>query len=59
MKDDSLDYHFYASPQRSIPADRELLIEEMLRDYCGDMENDVRKYPLQWYNYYDFWDDKV
>jgi predicted LPLAT superfamily acyltransferase len=30
----------------------------MLRDYCIAMENTIRKYPLQWYNYYDFWEEK-
>ena len=59
MKDHSLDYHFYASPAKTYPASEETSIEEMLRDYCGAMEKMIRKYPLQWYNYYDFWDEKA
>ena len=55
MKDDSLDYHFYASAPKVYSGDRESSINEMLRDYCLSIENCIRKYPLQWYNYYNFW----
>jgi len=54
MKDNSFDYHFYASAPKCMPATGNRPIKEMLRDYCLSMENSVRKYPLQWYNYYDF-----
>jgi len=27
----------------------------MPEDFCAQMEVMVRKYPVQWYNYYDFW----
>jgi predicted LPLAT superfamily acyltransferase len=30
-------------------------MEEMLKDYTQVMEKMIRKYPLQWYNFYDFW----
>lgn len=56
MKDHSLDYHFYATPSKIYAGVRELSIAEMLGDYCFAMENTIRKYPLQWYNYYDFWE---
>jgi predicted LPLAT superfamily acyltransferase len=56
MKDRSLDYHFYATPAMTYAGARELSIHDMLRDYCISMENTIRKYPLQWYNYYDFWE---
>jgi len=55
MKDKSFDYHFYASAPKIYSGDRESAVEEMLRDYCLNMEYSIRKYPLQWYNYYDFW----
>jgi predicted LPLAT superfamily acyltransferase len=55
MKDRAFDYHFYASPPKIYSGEKESSIEEMLRDYCLDVENIIRKYPLQWYNYYDFW----
>jgi predicted LPLAT superfamily acyltransferase len=59
MKDHSLDYHFYATPSKIYGGEREISIANMLRDYCFAMENTIRKYPLQWYNYYDFWETKI
>jgi predicted LPLAT superfamily acyltransferase len=55
MKDRSFDYHFYASAPKIYTGPKESSMEEMLSDYCISMENIIRKYPLQWYNYYDFW----
>jgi predicted LPLAT superfamily acyltransferase len=55
MKDHSLDYHFYASPAKIYSGSKESSIREMLDDYCRAMESTIRKYPLQWYNYYEFW----
>ena len=57
MKDRSFDYHFYASPAKIYPGARETSVQEMLMDYCRAMENTIRKYPLQWYNYYEFWEE--
>jgi predicted LPLAT superfamily acyltransferase len=57
MKDHSYDYHFYASPAKIYTGPRSSSIEEMLKDYCMSVENMIRKYPLQWYNYYDFWQE--
>jgi predicted LPLAT superfamily acyltransferase len=55
MKDRAFDYHFYASPAKIYTGSRDSSAQEMLQDYCTDMEKTIRKYPLQWYNYYDFW----
>jgi predicted LPLAT superfamily acyltransferase len=55
MKDRSLKYHFYASEAKTYPGQKENALEEVLQDYCNAMEKTIRKYPLQWYNYYDFW----
>jgi len=55
MKDRPFDYHFYASPAKIYAGTRESSTQEMLQDYCSAMEKTIRKYPLQWYNYYDFW----
>ena len=59
MKDRPFDYHFYASPSKIYSGPKESSVEEMLQDYCHAMEKTIRKYPLQWYNYYDFWEDTV
>ncbi len=55
MKDRPFNYHFYASPPKIYSGSRDSSIQEMLQDYSVSMEKTVRKYPLQWYNYYDFW----
>lgn len=55
MKDRPFDYHFYASPPKVYGGSRDSSVQEMLQDYCVSMEKTIRKYPLQWYNYYDFW----
>ena len=55
MKDRVFDYHFYASPAKIYAGSRVSSIQEMLQDYCSSMEETIRRYPLQWYNYYDFW----
>jgi predicted LPLAT superfamily acyltransferase len=55
MKDRSFDYHFYASDSKIYSGDKNAAMDEMLRSYCSSMENMIRKYPLQWYNYFDFW----
>jgi predicted LPLAT superfamily acyltransferase len=34
--------------------DQELL-DRMLKDYVEQLEWVLRKYPLQWFNYYGFW----
>ena len=57
MKDRVLNYHFYASPPKIYTGPKEITIVEILQDYCLEMEKTIRKYPLQWYNYYDFWDE--
>jgi predicted LPLAT superfamily acyltransferase len=50
MKETSLNYHFYATESR-VYEDR----EKLLVDFIGEMEKTLKKYPVQWYNYYDFW----
>jgi predicted LPLAT superfamily acyltransferase len=55
MKDNATDYHFYASAPKIYNGERGSSIEEMLQNYSLSIENCIRKYPLQWYNYYDFW----
>jgi predicted LPLAT superfamily acyltransferase len=57
MKDRPFTYHFYASPSKIYSGNKNASMEEMLRDYCRAVENMIWKYPLQWYNYYDFWSE--
>ncbi len=56
MKDRVFGLSFLCQPVlKYIPAPGNIRLNEMLRDYCLEMEKTIRKYPLQWYNYYDFW----
>jgi len=54
MKETALHYHFYASPPKIYPKTQPGT-RGMPEDFCAQMEVMVRKYPVQWYNYYDFW----
>lgn len=53
MREKDFHYHFYARPFTAISNDP----KELLKAYLGDLENMVKKYPHQWYNYYDYWND--
>jgi len=53
MKEKGLHYHFYARPFKA-PV---YTSKEILKSYLDDLERMVKKYPHQWYNYYDYWND--
>ena len=56
VKESKLHYHFFASQIKDYSnfAKNEV-IKEMLNDYAEEMENKVKQYPEQWFNYYNFW----
>ncbi len=51
MKEGNHHYHFYATPAKI----NEGSIKDMIDEFSIALENMVRKYPEQWFNYYDFW----
>jgi len=53
MRERDFHYHFYARPFRGASDSP----KELLKAYLEDLETMVKKYPQQWYNYYDFWND--
>jgi len=55
MKDRPYFYHFHASAPKIYTGDKNSVLDDMLGDYCRAMENMIHRYPLQWFNYYDFW----
>jgi predicted LPLAT superfamily acyltransferase len=60
IKESKKHYHFYATPLRWVPFSNNLVKrDEFLRDalgaFVGAFENIALKYPLHWFNYYDFW----
>ena len=52
MKEKGLHYHLYARIAEVKKADAESLLEA----YTDSMEQMLRKYPLQWFNYFNFWE---
>lgn len=50
LKESSRHYHFFASEPR-----RYETVEPALVDFVHAMEEKVKKYPEQWFNYYNFW----
>jgi predicted LPLAT superfamily acyltransferase len=56
MKESPGHYHFFASAIKSYDYSRkQAVMQDMLTDFSKAMEEKVRKYPEQWYNYYNFW----
>ena len=52
MTEKGLHYHLYARIAEVKKADAESLLEA----YTDSMEQMLRKYPLQWFNYFNFWE---
>ncbi|MFA6152842.1 MAG: lipid A biosynthesis acyltransferase [Chitinophagaceae bacterium] len=52
MKEANLHYHLYAREAEVKHRDEQAL----LRAYTESVEVMLEKYPLQWFNYFDFWD---
>jgi predicted LPLAT superfamily acyltransferase len=59
MKDSDTHYHFYATAPVTIDVmnekERNSKIEKNVELYATELEKMVKKYPLQWFNYYNFW----
>lgn len=56
LKEGRTHYHFFSSPIKVYDYEKKAeAIRQMVKDFTSEMENKVRQYPVQWYNYYDFW----
>ncbi|HRP32866.1 MAG TPA: lipid A biosynthesis acyltransferase [Agriterribacter sp.] len=56
MKEGSSRYHFYSSSVKNYDySNKTSAMQEMLNDFTANMEKMIKRYPTQWYNYYDFW----
>jgi predicted LPLAT superfamily acyltransferase len=61
MKEKKNSYHFFASPpqyyqQEGLQHKRDQTILAIIKGYICEMEKTIRRYPTQWFNYYNFWD---
>ena len=52
MKEPDLHYHLYARKAEVKHRDE----KGLLQAYIDNVESMVKKYPLQWFNYFDFWE---
>jgi predicted LPLAT superfamily acyltransferase len=55
FKETNFHYHFYSLPAKTYEGRGTAGVERMLNDYVHVVEEKLKKYPEQWYNYYDFW----
>jgi predicted LPLAT superfamily acyltransferase len=53
MKETATHYHFYATP----PSVNQRGVTGMVDEYTGTLEKIILKYPEQWFNYYEFWEN--
>lgn len=51
FKESMSHYHFYSTPPLRNPKS----VEEAAQYFATSMEEKIRQYPYQWYNFYDFW----
>ncbi len=61
MKESNRDYHFFASPpvcyrQEGQQQKRDATILKIIKEYICELEKIIRRYPEQWFNYYNFWE---
>ncbi|RPE09482.1 lipid A biosynthesis acyltransferase [Chitinophaga lutea] len=55
FKETATHYHLYGTPPKTYPGAKQGGLEQAMGDFVQVMEEKVKQYPLQWFNYYDFW----
>lgn len=60
MKETSSHYHFFAGDPIEMKRTRteeqtDKAVEELMKQYLSEVEDKVKRYPEQWFNYYPFW----
>lgn len=55
LKESATHYHLFASKPKEYRENKKIAIPEALKDFTTELEQKVRQYPEQWFNYYDFW----
>jgi len=54
-KESSTHYHLFATQPKEYHLQRRAGAEVALNDFVRELEAMVKRYPVQWFNYYDFW----
>ena len=56
IKESRFHYHFFASKIKNYSnLEKSVVMEKMLSEFASEMEEKVRRYPEQWFNYFNFW----
>jgi predicted LPLAT superfamily acyltransferase len=55
FKESNFHYHFYAHQWKTYEGRGTSGMERMLDDYVEILEQRLKQYPAQWFNYFDFW----
>jgi predicted LPLAT superfamily acyltransferase len=55
FKEGNFRYRYYSYPARIYEGRGTTGMEEMLNDYVNILEEKLKLYPEQWFNYFDFW----
>ncbi|SFQ52336.1 LpxL/LpxP family acyltransferase [Parafilimonas terrae] len=56
LKETTFHYHFFSTGAKDYSIyEKDESIARMLKDFAEAMEEKVKAYPEQWFNYYDFW----
>ena len=60
MKESKTHYHFFASPPEKVerysdPKEQEKELKRFVEKFVKEFERILKMYPLQWFNYYQFW----
>lgn len=58
FKESSTHYHFYSTELKYFYAEKGATVNSILKEYVENLEEKVRLYPEQWFNYYNFWSKK-
>jgi len=55
VKESRKHYHFFSTPGKVNTGKP----QDLLNSYVKSLEEKLKEYPLQWFNYYQFWDEKT
>jgi predicted LPLAT superfamily acyltransferase len=49
-------YHFFATKSRVYLGKQDVALNEISSNFVSGLESKLRQYPLQWFNYFNFWE---
>ena len=56
FKESGTHYHFYSTKIKYFYESKGDSMQSILNDFTSDLEKMIKRYPKQWFNYYDFWE---